>query len=108
MKKVHHHLKVILSIGGWTWSDNFASAAGTPENRMRFSKSAVTLMKDWGFDGIDIDWEYPDNDDEATNFDLLLQAVRDELDSYASQNSPGHRFLLSIAAPAGSEKYSKL
>ncbi|EKJ78493.1 hypothetical protein FPSE_01302 [Fusarium pseudograminearum CS3096] len=108
LKKAHRHLKVILSIGGWTWSTNFPSAAGTRENRIRFSKSAVTLMKDWGFDGIDLDWEYPNDENEATNFDLLLQAVRDELDSYASQNAPGHRFLLSIAAPAGPEKYKKL
>ncbi|KAF5235193.1 hypothetical protein FAUST_7246 [Fusarium austroamericanum] len=108
LKKTHRHLKVILSIGGWTWSTNFPSAAGTRENRIRFSKSAVTLMKDWGFDGIDVDWEYPNDENEATNFDLLLQAVRDELDSYASQNAPGHHFLLSIAAPAGPEKYKKL
>ncbi|RGP63440.1 chitinase 1 [Fusarium longipes] len=108
LKKNHRHLKIILSIGGWTWSTNFPSAASTRENRNRFSKSAVTLMKDWGFDGIDIDWEYPNDENEATNFDLLLQAVRDELDLYAHQNAPGHRFSLSIAAPAGPEKYHKL
>ncbi|GKU18260.1 unnamed protein product [Fusarium langsethiae] len=108
LKKVHRHLKVIMSVGGWTWSTNFPSAASTRENRIRFSKSAVTLMKDWGFDGIDVDWEYPNDDNEATNFDLLLQAIRDELDLYASQNAPSHHFLLSIAAPAGPEKYNKL
>ncbi|CEI70009.1 unnamed protein product [Fusarium venenatum] len=95
-------------VGGWTWSTNFPSTASTSENRIRFSKSVVALMKYWGFDGIDIDWEYPNDENEATNFELLLQAVRDELDLYASQNAPGYRFLLSIAAPAGLDKYNKL
>ncbi|KAM0549097.1 hypothetical protein ACHAPJ_009552 [Fusarium lateritium] len=108
LKKAHRHLKVMLSIGGWTWSTNFPSAASTDENRARFAKSSVALMKDWGFDGVDIDWEYPTDDTEATNFDLLLQAVRDELDLYASQYAPDYHFLLSIAAPAGAEKYEKL
>ncbi|KAM0339227.1 hypothetical protein ACHAPU_011029 [Fusarium lateritium] len=107
-KQSHRHLKVLLSIGGWTWSTNFPSAAGTPENRARFAKSSVTLMKDWGFDGIDVDWEYPEDDTEATNFDLLLQTIRDELDTYANQHAPGHRFTLSIAAPAGRDNYEKL
>ncbi|KAI6756489.1 hypothetical protein HG530_012225 [Fusarium avenaceum] len=108
LKKSHRHLKVLLSIGGWSWSTNFPSAASTPENRARFAKSSVALMKDWGFDGIDVDWEYPEDDTEATNFDLLLLAVRDELDVYANQHARGHHFLLSIAAPAGRDKYEKL
>ncbi|KAF4457844.1 Chitinase 1 [Fusarium austroafricanum] len=108
LKKANRQLKTLLSIGGWTWSTNFPSAASTPENRARFAKSSIALMKDWGFDGIDVDWEYPIDDTEATDFDLLLQAVRDELDSYAEQQAPGHHFLLSIAAPAGPGNYRKL
>ncbi|KAM5345592.1 hypothetical protein ACJ41O_011453 [Fusarium nematophilum] len=108
LKKANRQLKVMLSIGGWTWSVNFPAAANTAETRSAFAKSAVTLMKDWGFDGIDVDWEYPKDDVEATNMDLLLQAVRDELDSYASQHAPGHHFQLSIAAPAGSSNYEIL
>ncbi|KAH7109715.1 chitinase [Dactylonectria macrodidyma] len=108
LKKAHRKLKVMLSIGGWTWSANFPAAASSAATRTTFAKSAVTLMKDWGFDGIDVDWEYPANDTEASNMILLLQAVRNELDSYAKQYAPGHHFQLSIAAPAGSEHYGKL
>ncbi|KAK7423028.1 Chitinase 4 [Neonectria punicea] len=108
LKKANRKLKVMLSIGGWTWSVNFPAAAGSAATRDRFAKSSVTLMKDWGFDGIDVDWEYPANDTEASNMILLLQAIRNEMDSYAAQYASGYHFQLSIAAPAGPENYSKL
>ncbi|KAJ3454348.1 hypothetical protein MRS44_018242 [Fusarium solani] len=109
LKMANRNLKVMLSIGGWTWSQAGSfEAANTAEGRSTFAKSAVTLMKDWGFDGIDIDWEYPKDETEAASLTLLLRAVREELDSYAAEFAPGHHFLLSIAAPAGPGHYGKL
>jgi chitinase len=108
LKQANRNLKTMLSIGGWTWSTNFPAAAATAATRKTFAQSAVGFLKDWGFDGIDIDWEYPADDTEGSNMVLLLQAIRDELDAYAAKFADGHHFELSIAAPAGQANYKWL
>ncbi|WP_049571146.1 glycosyl hydrolase family 18 protein [Nonomuraea sp. SBT364] len=60
LKQKHPHLKVLFSFGGWTWSGGFGQAA---QNPAAFAESCYRLVEDprWAdvFDGIDIDWEYP-------------------------------------------------
>src|SRR4051794_9780321 len=60
LKKLYPNIKVIWSFGGWTWSSGFTQAAANPAG---FANSCYNLVKDsrWSdvFDGIDIDWEYP-------------------------------------------------
>ncbi|OAQ58066.1 chitinase 1 precursor [Purpureocillium lilacinum] len=108
LKKQNRHMKVLLSIGGYTWSTNFSSVARSTTARSTFAKSAVGLLKDWGFDGIDVDWEYPADAAQAADMILLLQELRRELDTYAAAHADGHHFLLTIAAPAGPENFNKL
>ncbi|MFJ7628927.1 glycoside hydrolase family 18 protein [Streptomyces sp. NPDC097595] len=62
LKKLHPDLKVLWSFGGWTWSGGFGEAAKNPA---AFADSCYNLVEDprWAdvFDGIDIDWEYPND-----------------------------------------------
>jgi chitinase len=52
-------LKVLVSVGGWTWSKGFSDAALTAESRRRFCESAVAYVRRHDLDGFDVDWEYP-------------------------------------------------
>jgi chitinase len=60
LKKKYPNLRVVWSFGGWTWSGGFGQAAA---NASAFANSCYNLVEDprWAdvFDGIDIDWEYP-------------------------------------------------
>ncbi|MEW1772633.1 glycoside hydrolase family 18 protein [Streptomyces sp. NPDC086777] len=60
LKKKHPNLRILWSFGGWTWSSGFGEAARNPT---AFAQSCYDLVKNskWAgvFDGIDIDWEYP-------------------------------------------------
>lgn len=62
LKKAYPNIKVIWSFGGWTWSGGFGQAAANPT---AFANSCYNLVEDprWAdvFDGIDIDWEYPND-----------------------------------------------
>ncbi|KAL7411064.1 glycosyl hydrolases family 18-domain-containing protein [Mrakia frigida] len=108
LKKANRHLKLMLSIGGWTYSANFTNLIDQ-NHQKTFAQSAVTLLEDYGLDGLDIDWEYPKNPTEAQAYTGLLRTVREELDEHARKKDGGKtHFELSIAAPCGSEQFEKL
>ncbi|GAA3115866.1 chitinase [Streptosporangium carneum] len=60
LKKAYPNIKIIYSVGGWTWSGGFTQAAANPA---AFADSCYKMVEDprWAdvFDGIDVDWEYP-------------------------------------------------
>ncbi|KAI1416055.1 glycoside hydrolase family 18 protein [Hypoxylon sp. FL1857] len=107
-KKYNRNLKTMLSIGGWNYSPKFGAVAATDATRYQFATSAVKLVTDWGFDGIDIDWEYPSDEVEKENFVKLLEACRHAFDRYSLLHGVRYRFTISVASPASPQNYEKL
>ncbi|SJK97268.1 related to class V chitinase ChiB1 [Armillaria ostoyae] len=107
IKKANRHLKLLLSIGGWTYSPSMHPVVVDPAKRAQFVRSSLQLLEDYGLDGLDVDYEYPQNDAQASGYVHLLRELRAALDAHA-QGRGGYRFLLSIAAPCGQDNYRKL
>ncbi|MEQ8688183.1 MAG: glycoside hydrolase family 18 protein [Imperialibacter sp.] len=105
LKKDNPALKIVISIGGWSWSENFSDAVLTASSREKFAKSGTKIVADYNLDGIDIDWEYPglkgeDNvfrDEDKENFTLMFEAIRKELDALAV--TTGKKYIVSTALP---------
>jgi len=108
LKKQNRHLKVLLSIGGWTYSSSFHPVVVTHARRARFVESSVKLLEDYGLDGLDIDYEYPQNDEQASGYVQLLRLLRQGLDEHQRRKGIDYRFLLTIAAPCGPDNYNRL
>ncbi len=110
LKQHNPDLKILLSVGGWSWSGNFSDAALTAENRRTFARSAAALVREHELDGIDLDWEYPGQigdgnvyrPEDKQNFTLLLQAVREKLDAMSDEEgrTGRDRYKLTIATGA--------
>jgi GH18 family chitinase len=110
LKAKFPYLKVLISVGGYEWSANFSNAALTEASRQKFVRSCIDLYLNTykgGFDGIDIDWEYPvsggkvnaGRPEDKHNFTLLLAEFRRQLDDLGSTNKT--HYLLTMAAASG-------
>ena len=103
IRKSNPELKIVLSVGGWG-ADGFSQSARTKEGRERFAASALAIVKEYGLDGIDIDWEYPGSGTagisfssaDKENFTLLMRDVRQAV---------GKDKLLTIATAATGRYY---
>lgn len=112
LKKSYPNLKTIISVGGWSWSERFSDVALTDASRTVFANSCVNFIVQNGFDGVDIDWEYPvgggmstnkNRPEDKTNFTLLMQKLREKLDARGVID--GKHYILTFA---GASSYNYL
>lgn len=138
LKKLHPNIKVVASLGGFTWSDWFSDASLTAATRQHLVSSCVDLLIKGDlpglpagaakgvFDGIDIDWEYPGSagnhatnaagnptarPQDTANFTLLLKEFRSQLDALAKSDKHHGRaphYLLTAALSANPSKIALL
>lgn len=104
LKQKNPNLQILISIGGWSWSENFSDAVLTDSLRKGFAKSSVDIIRKHQLDGVDIDWEYPGMPGEAgnvyrpedkQNFTLMFMELRKELDLLEKET--GKKKLLTTA-----------
>ncbi|KAF0811695.1 Chitinase A1 [Andreprevotia sp. IGB-42] len=101
IKAAHPQLKTLISIGGWSWSAHYPAVAADPTLRQHFVQSALAFIDRFGFDGVEIDWQYPvigggdvvPRADDQVNKIKLLQALRGALDAHGQRS--GRHYLLS-------------
>ncbi|QRR02045.1 glycoside hydrolase family 18 protein [Dyadobacter sandarakinus] len=104
LKQTNPELKILISIGGWAWSENFSDAVLTDSSRKKFAESSVAIIRKYKLDGVDIDWEYPGmpgeegnvyRPEDKQNFTLMFEAIRKELDVFEKES--GQKKLLTTA-----------
>ena len=113
LKEQNPDVNVLISVGGWTLSKNFSNAALTEQSRAKFAASAIEFMTTYGFDGIDLDWEYPVSGgletniyrpEDTANYVLLVKEIRRQLDALETVDGVEKHYLLTIAGPGGDDK----
>ena len=73
LKQTNPGLQTWISVGGWAMNDpgptngTFSALANSTTYQDQFATSLITFMNEYGFDGVDIDWEYPVAPERAGN-----------------------------------------
>ncbi|NJO83234.1 MAG: glycoside hydrolase family 18 protein [Blastochloris sp.] len=113
LKQNNPELQIIISVGSWEQSSWFSQVALEQEARIRFARSCIALMRQYGFDGIDIDWRFPVSGgavdglpQDRENFSLLLSEFRGQLEFWSEED--GERYLLTATAPAVEDLYTNM
>ena len=109
LKKEKPSLQILISIGGWSGSQDFSDIALTAQSREIFTDSVMQFVRGNHLDGADVDWEYPGQSGaghryrakDKQNFTLLLKDLRQRFNQ--EQHASGRRFYLTIAAGASDD-----
>jgi len=94
IQQAHHSgVKVVVSLGGWGQSGGFSPMAADTAARRRFVQNVRSFCVTEGYDGVDLDWEYPASAADRSNLTLLVRELREAF--------TGVPLSISMAVPAG-------
>lgn len=86
IKTAHeNNVYVLLAVGGWSYNNiplesTFVAATSTPQKRASLIQDLLRLCDEYGFDGIDMDWEHPRVDGTSgKQYEALMLSLSDEL-----------------------------
>ncbi|XP_069798313.1 acidic mammalian chitinase-like isoform X2 [Narcine bancroftii] len=105
LKKRNPNLRTLLSVGGWNFgTEKFTGMVSSKETRLMFITSAIELLREKKFDGLDLHWEYPGYNrsphEDKERFTFLVQELLEEFTREANEtNQP--RLLLSVVVASG-------
>ncbi|MGY6038441.1 glycosyl hydrolase family 18 protein [Aeromonas sp. AE23HZ002T15] len=120
-KKQYPDVKTLISVGGWADTRGFYTATTKGDCSVNtaginaFADSAVSFIRQYGFDGVDVDYEYPTSMKDAgnpndfplsnqcraklfANYEVLMKTLRTRLDNAGTED--GRKYMLTIASPA--------
>ncbi|KAI0123659.1 hypothetical protein BJ170DRAFT_659563 [Xylariales sp. AK1849] len=105
LKNKNQELSIMIALGGWTFTDPgtyqnvFTDMVSKKENRSKFITNLLGFLSQYGFDGVDFDWEYPGADDrggnadDGTNYTELLKELKSAI------KSSGKDYIVTFTAP---------
>ena len=99
-----NNVKVSLAIGGWNDGNDsgFEQLAGASGTRTAFVNNVMNVVRQYGLDGVDIDWEYPDPGTSGNNYSALMQQLSTAL------HNEGKLLTAAVVSPAARTHWVKV
>ena len=98
-------MKVFISLGGWGWDKQFAAIVANREAEDRYIQAVMDMVDQYDYDGIDLDWEYPDTEQEVVGFERLVKRFRERLDALGNRKGRAMLQTMAVSSYSGTLKW---